>query len=92
MLKTSTWNWAGHAARVTDDWANGVLSGAPIGKRNRGRQKTRWSVDITRMNGNNWREMARDRMRWSDRRGPLSNSRTVMADNDDEDNIVNTAI
>ena len=68
MLKTSKWNWAGRAANATDNWANEVLSWVPIGKRNRGRPKTRWSVDIRRMYGNNWREMAQDRMRWSNRR------------------------
>jgi len=80
MLKTSKRNWAGHAARATNNWATEVLSWAPIGKRNSGRLKTRRSVDITRMYGNNWREMAQDRMLRSDRR---SNSGAVMTDNDD---------
>jgi len=68
MLKTSKLNWPGHAARATDNWANEVLPWAPIGKRNRGRPKTRWSVDITRTYGNIWQKMAQNRMQWSDRR------------------------
>jgi len=40
----------------------------PHSKWNRGRLKTRQSVDITRRYGNNCREMAQDRMWWSDRR------------------------
>jgi len=37
IYTTSKWNWAGHAARTTDNWVNEVLSWAPIGKRYRGR-------------------------------------------------------
>jgi len=54
ILKTSKWNWAGHVARATDNWANEGLFWAPIGKRDRDRPKTRRSVDITRMYGNTW--------------------------------------
>jgi len=36
-IKTSKWNWVGHAARATDNWADEVLFWDLIGKRNRGR-------------------------------------------------------
>ena len=79
MLETSI--WAGHAARATDNWANEVLFWAPIGRRNRGRPKTRWSVGITRVFGNNCLKIICGGLTGG---RPSSSSGTVIVDNDDE--------
>jgi len=39
MLKTSKWNWAGHAARANNNWALSIIKWDPTGKRKREDQK-----------------------------------------------------
>jgi len=68
MLKTSKWNWEGHAARAKDNWALDIMKWNPIGKRKRGRPKTRWTADLVKPSGHNWAGMAEDRDLWSSRR------------------------
>jgi len=41
------WKWAGHAARMNDNWAHDLTMWKPSQeKRNRGRPKKRWAEEI----------------------------------------------
>jgi len=64
MLKTSKWNWAGHAARANNNWALSVIKWDPIGKRKRGRPKARWTTDIVKYCGDNWAAAAENWDLW----------------------------
>ena len=83
MPTTSKWNWKSHAARAKDNRALDIMKWNPIlwgsislfffylwaiGKRKRGRPKTRWKTDLVEYSGNNWAGMAEDRVSWSSRR------------------------
>jgi len=70
-IKQIKWNWAGHIARIKDErWTIKVTKWTPLeGKRNRGRQKTRWRDDIEKTTGTaNWYQMAQDRAKWRNMR------------------------
>lgn len=58
--------WAGHIARLSDNrWTARVTDWYPRGvKRPLGRPPTRWSDPLTKIFGQKWRTVARDRTQW----------------------------
>ena len=66
-IKESKWRWAGHIARTVDNrWTKRLTDWQPrTGKRRRGRQKRRWSDDITVYMGTTaWGRSASSRSKW----------------------------
>jgi len=59
---TRKWKWAGHVIRREDQrWTTETTNWRPRdGKRNRGRQFTRWRDEL----GKGWERLARDRAEW----------------------------
>ena len=66
-IKEAKWRWAGHVARMRDNrWTKRLMDWQPrIGKRRRGRQKTRWRDDLTTYLGTTWAREAADRRNWN---------------------------
>ena len=60
------WKWAGHIARLKDNWwTRRCTEWQPRrGKRSRGRPSRRWQDDITEKEGTTWIRKATDRRRW----------------------------
>ena len=85
MLKTSKWNWAGHAARAKDNRALDIMKWNTIGKRKRGRPKTSWTTDLVKPSGNNWAEWQKIETCGQAGGRPSSSSGTETTDNDDDD-------
>ena len=65
-IKGKKWSWAGHLARTSDNrWTKRITEWRPwLGSRHRGRQKLRWSDDITKFVGTRWIASAQDRFHW----------------------------
>ena len=59
------WKWAGHIARMTDNWAKDLTIWHPSSKRKPGRPRKRWGEEIKKSHGNNWHNIATDRENWS---------------------------
>jgi len=59
------WKWAGHIARMTDNWANDLTMWHPSSKRKPGRPRKRWAEEIKKSHGHNWHKIATDREKWS---------------------------
>ena len=69
MIKSSRLRWAGHVARMEEDWsACKILAGKPTGKRSLWRPRHRWEVrmDLKEIdiNTRNWIDSAQDRDHW----------------------------
>lgn len=65
-IKKLKFKWAGHAMRLNHDrWTKILTEWVPLErKRNRGRQKKRWSDEIKMECGHLWTRFARDRIKW----------------------------
>ncbi|MCJ3464060.1 hypothetical protein LNY58_26610, partial [Klebsiella pneumoniae] len=65
-IKRKKWTWAGHVMRRKDNrWTVRATEWIPReGKRNRGRQKVRWSDEIKKFAGIKWNQLAQDRVDW----------------------------
>ena len=64
--KKLRWKWGGHVARMEHKrWAMTTTIWDPrIGKRNIGRQKTRWCSEFQNSTGTQWTRVAQDRQWW----------------------------
>jgi hypothetical protein len=61
------WKWAGHVARYPiDRLPNQVEAWIPVGKRSKGRPKTRWKDEIVEHSSIFWRRKAQSRKKWHD--------------------------
>lgn len=60
------WRWTGHMMRdKLGKWSRKVTEWYPRdGKRNRGRQNSRWEDELKRTAGPNWRRVTQDRQQW----------------------------
>ena len=60
------WSFAGHNARQKDErWNATIQNWRPwLGFRTRGRPQMRWSDDLKRIGGLNWRRTAQNRENW----------------------------
>ena len=70
-IKEAKWRWAGHLARRKDNrWTTRLTEWQPrTGKRKRGRQKRRWSDNLTAFLGTTWARLAEDRTTWKEHEG-----------------------
>jgi len=59
------WKWAGHIARMTDNWAKDLMMWHPSSKRKSGRPRKRSAEEIKKSHGNNWHNTATGREKWS---------------------------
>ena len=61
-IRRKKWRWAGHLARTSDNrWTKRVTEWKPwLGSRHRGRQKLRWSDELTKFIGIKWIATAHD--------------------------------
>ena len=68
LSKSLKWKWAGHVIRkVHDPWDKTTTVWLPReGRRNRGRQRTRWREEIVSFTGPTWTRQALDRTRWKE--------------------------
>lgn len=66
VIARKKWKWAGHICRHADNrWGTEVLEWRPrTGRRNVGRQPTRWTDDLVKAVGEDWMRKARDRREW----------------------------
>uniref|UniRef100_A0A0K8TJE5 Reverse transcriptase domain-containing protein n=3 Tax=Lygus hesperus TaxID=30085 RepID=A0A0K8TJE5_LYGHE len=69
FAKLGRLRWAGHVARLPDDDpAKKLFEAQPFGSRGRGRPKQRWvdnvEEDVARTGCRDWRNTARDRVKW----------------------------
>lgn len=64
-IKTLKWSWAGHIIRNDRSWTRDITEWIPLEKkRNRGRQRKRWTDDFIKEAGNTWTRTTRDRQHW----------------------------
>jgi hypothetical protein len=82
VIKSSRMRWAGHVARIGEGrGVYRVLVGRPESKRPLGRPRRRWENNIkmnlreTGIDGANWIQLARDRVRWRTSVNTLMNLR-----------------
>ena len=59
------WKWAGHVARMKDNWALGLTKWKATTKRKPSKLQLGWADEITRFGGNKWLDTAKDRQSWS---------------------------
>lgn len=66
VAKRRKWEWAGHVARLKDDrWTYKIAHWHNIGRRRRGRQRTRWRDEIEKFIVNkHFEKVALDRTEW----------------------------
>ena len=62
------WKWSGHVARMDNKrWTNKLTMLDPReGRRNVGRQRTRWADQLKRLAGDQWSRSAKDRVLWKE--------------------------
>ena len=62
------WKWRGHVARMDNDrWTHKLTMSDPSeGRRNVGRQQTRWADQLKRLSGDQWSRSAKDRVLWKE--------------------------
>ena len=67
QMQEEKWEWGGHISRVKDGrWGKIILDWFPAEKRKRGRQKARWSDDITDfIKSKHFTKVAQDRAEWA---------------------------
>jgi hypothetical protein len=60
------WKWSGHIARMDNNrWRHKLTMWDPSeGRRNVGRQRTRWADQLKRLAGAQWFRSAKDRVLW----------------------------
>ena len=62
------WKWSGHVARMDNNrWTHKLTVWDPReGRRNVGRQRTRWADQLKRLAGDPWSRSAKDRVLWKE--------------------------
>ena len=61
------WKLSGHIARMDNRWTHKLTMWDPTeGRRNVGRQRTRWADQLKRIAGDQWSRSAKDRVLWKE--------------------------
>ena len=65
-IKKKKWTWAGHVMRRDDNrWTVRLTEWIPRdGKRNKGRQRSRWADELRKFAGLGWHRLTGDRREW----------------------------
>jgi len=61
IILKKRWQWAGHIARMSDNWTLEWTKWKPTTNRHPGRPKMRWADNITKHIGKKWITSAEDR-------------------------------